>query len=280
MILLEFYQQFLSSLPVIPVDFYLSRILFSLFLFALGACFGSFFNVCIYRLPIQKSIISPGSYCFSCQKPIAFYNNIPLFSYIFLKGRCRNCHASYSSRYFWVEALTGFLFVISFLMNYFTLDILLIRNLVFVSFGIIIFFIDLDHKIIPDKLSLPLTLIGLFFAILGTISLKSSIIGGLFGFVVFYGIAWLFWKSRGIEGLGGGDIKYISAVGTFLGFSGVLFVIFFSSFFAIVCSAIFRRKNFDQEFPFGPYLVFSAFVYLLFGDAFIRWYLGLFLQHL
>ncbi len=230
----------------------------------------------IYRLPIEKSIIKPSSYCFKCLKPIKFYDNIPLLSYLVLGGKCRHCQTSFSSRYFWVELLTGFLYVICFVMNHYEINIFLLKNILFISYGVIIFFIDIDHKLILDKISIPLIFLGILFALLGTITIKSSLLGAISGFMLFYLIRWVYLKSKGIEGLGGGDVKYIAAVGAFLGISGMLFVIFFSSFFAIILSIIFRRRTINQEFPFGPYLVFASFTYLLFGEALVRWYLNLF----
>ncbi len=246
-------------------------------IFFLGAAFGSFFNVCIYRIPRKESIVSPPSHCPGCKTPIHPWNNVPILSYIALRGKCRVCGMKIHWHYFMVELLTAILFLGLFIFNGNRVDIFFVKYLVLFSFGVIIFFIDAFHMIIPDPLSLPLIPLGLIFALFpfSDVTIVSSLLGGATGFVLFYGIGWLYLKMKNIEAMGGGDVKLIAGLGTFLGLKGVLMSIFFSSVIAIIGFLILRLQK-DKHFPFGPFLILGSMAYVLLGDWLIDAYLGLF----
>lgn len=253
-----------------------SRLLASFFILLFSSSIGSFLNVCIYRIPIGKSIVAPGSYCPKCLTPIKFYHNIPILSYFLLQGKCRYCKQPFSFRYCFVEFLCAFLAILFFVKNNYTLDLNYLKFFIFMSFGLMIIFIDLDHRLILDVHNYTLIILGFIFAFLKTIPIWNAFLGALVGFVIFYGIALLYYMSKKQHGLGGGDIKYITAVGAFTGIAGVIFVIFFSSLIALVVNINARGKM--KEIAFGPYLVVASFCYYYFGDILIKWYLNFFIN--
>jgi leader peptidase (prepilin peptidase) / N-methyltransferase len=251
--------------------------IFIFFILILGAAFGSFFNVCIYRIPLKKNIVYRSSHCPVCNTEIRHIHNIPIFSYLVLKGKCNECGTKISIRYLLVEIITPIIFILIFLMNNRIPDFIFFKYIIFASFSIIIFFIDLDHKLIPDVLSLPLILIGLGFSLIPNVDINfiSSLIGSASGFLFFFTVAYGFKKVTGKDSLGGGDIKYIAAVGSFLGYFGILFTIIFSSFVAIV-TLLLLRHDLKKEFPYGPFLVLGSLIYILCGDFLLSSYLGMF----
>ena len=251
--------------------------MFYILIFLFGAVFGSFFNVCIYRIPKKKSIVFPDSSCPFCKTHIKPYHNIPIISYIFLKGKCAYCGAKIALHYFLVELLTPLLLILLFVSQNGQFSMVFFKYAIFISFGLIIFFIDLYHSIIPDKLSFPLIVIGLIFSILPNtdVSWISAVMGSLSGFILFFGTAFIFQKTTGKDGLGGGDIKLIAAIGAFLGVWGTLFTVLFSSFIALVILIILRHDN-KKPFPFGPFLIIGALTYILAGDTLIGLYLSLY----
>ncbi len=194
----------------------------TIFSFVLGSALGSFANVCIYRLPRGLSIVRPGSRCTFCGHEIRWYQNIPLISYIFLKGRCSNCRAAISLSYPLVELATGLLFSIVFIL----FDL---KGLTFVYWAltvclVIVFMIDLRHQIIPDEISLPLVCLGFVLSIAGMtrVTWLQSLLGILVGGGILLAIAILYQLATGIEGMGGGDIKLMAAVGAFFGWKGAI----------------------------------------------------------
>ncbi len=243
----------------------------------LGSSLGSFFNVCIYRLPAKKSILYPPSYCPSCETPIPKWLNIPLIGFFLTRGKCRKCGSKIHWHYPLVEFLTFFLLF----MLYFRLgsefSFIFFKYSVLICFFIIIFFIDSFHKIIPDILSLPLILLGLLasFHPANDVSTVTSLIGGASGFLFFYLISFSYWKLTGKMGVGGGDIKLITGIGTFLGVVGLLFSVLVSSIMAVIILLLIRH-NFKKEFPFGPFLIIGTLIYIFFGYMIIDWYLSLF----
>ncbi len=274
--------EFLNSLEVLNhllvFNTLTARILAGIFIILFTSSIGSFLNVVIYRVPIKKSIVKPGSYCPKCKNSIKWYHNIPVLSYIFLKGRCAYCGEPYSFRYCLVEFLTAFLAILFFIKNGYAIDMQYIKFLTFMMFGLVIIFIDFDHKLILDVHNYPLIALGLIFSLLGTIPFWQSVAGAVIGFVIFYLIALIYYLTKKADGLGGGDIKFITAVGAFTGIAGTIFVIFFSSFLAIIASIAVRKGK--QEIAFGPYLVIAALLYFYLGDMIIHWYLGLFLNNI
>ncbi len=247
------------------------------FIFLVGASFGSFFNVCIYRIPFKKSIVFPASCCPQCGHKIKPLYNIPILSYILLKGRCKNCNTKIHWFYLVVEIITPVIFLLLFILNDNQFSIIFFKYLLLLSVSLIIFFIDLFHKIIPDILSLPLIVIGVLFSIFPQtdVNFKSSLFGSLFGFVIFLIVALLFRTITKKDGLGGGDIKYITAIGSFCGLQGSIFTIILSSGLGLITLMIIRH-NLKKEFPFGPFLVAGTFIYVFLGQYIVESYLKLF----
>ena len=242
----------------------------------LGLIFGSFFNVCIFRIPIKISIVSPPSHCPNCSNNINWYDNIPILSYIILKGKCRYCKKKISMRYPFIELFTSIVFV---LVGYkFGLSIPLIPYLIFVSSLIVISLIDYDYKIIPNVITYPGMILGLLFSFIPKMPINfiSSIIGLISCFILFELIAILSRKIWKKEGMGGGDIKLIAMIGAFLGWRRAFFTIFCASLLGSICGMsliLTHKKNRNDVIPFGPFLCIGAFIALLYGQEIINWYL-------
>jgi len=244
--------------------------------FMFGMCIGSFLNVCIYRLPSSMSIINPSrSFCPQCNSAIQFYDNIPVFSYLWLKGRCRNCKASISLRYPLVELMTGILSIAILFMFGLTLEGVV--YFVFISSLLVITFIDIDHKIIPDIITLPGIPIGLAASfVLPDMTFKSSLLGLLAGGGSLLLVAWTYSLITHKEGMGGGDIKLLGMIGTFIGWKGVIFTIFASSLAGTLVGIfvmLLKGKNLKFAIPFGPFLSIGAMSYVFFGEKVLFWYL-------
>ena len=248
-----------------------------LFVFLAGAAVGSFLNVCIYRMPLEQSIISPGSRCMACGSDVRWFDNIPIVSWFLLRGRCRQCGAVFSIRYPLVELLTACLFLLLFLR--FNLSTSFFVYALLVASLIVVTFIDFDHQIIPDEISLPgvgLGFLASFF--LPEPGWSSSLLGIVAGWgslaLVFYSYLWL----TGREGMGGGDAKLLAMLGAFLGVKAVPFIIFSSSLVGTVAGLsimVLQRKGRHLAIPFGPYLAFGAVLYIFYGPWLINWYLRL-----
>ncbi|HRR96840.1 MAG TPA: prepilin peptidase [Candidatus Ratteibacteria bacterium] len=254
-------------------------------IFIFGLIFGSFANVCIYRLPKGKSIITPGSFCPNCKKSILWYDNIPLLSYIILKGKCRYCGEKISQRYFIVELLTGILFLLNYkvfgLTSSFFIYTLFIFSLIIISF------IDIETFLISDVIVIPCIFLGLLFSsffpmmhhfsgkLEGLLySLEGLILGvGLLLFIAFAGK--MAFKK---DAMGGGDIKLLGMIGTFLGWKCVFLTLFFSSIFGVAISLILiglKKKKIDDYIPFGPYLGLGAVISLFFkGHDFLGFFIN------
>jgi leader peptidase (prepilin peptidase)/N-methyltransferase len=238
---------------------------------ALGLVVGSFLNVVIVRLPQEKSIVFPGSHCPKCQAKLHWYENIPVFSYLALRGRCRGCKDPISVRYPIVELITALLFItvkIKFGFSW----LLFARDWPFISILVAVTFIDLEHRIIPDELSLGGLVLGLATAYWTQgLGLPASLIGASVGFGAFYGLAWIYLRLTKKSGLGGGDIKLLAMIGAFLGIGGVFAAILISSVFGSVVGigwALISRKEkvMAVAIPYGPFLVVGALYYYLLGD--------------
>ena len=248
------------------------------FLFVFGTCIGSFLNVCIYRIPAGESIVSPPSRCPQCGAGIRWYQNIPIFSWIVLGGRCASCKAGIPFRYPLVEALTGGLFLLVFF--YFGISWPTLVFWVFMSLLVVITFIDLDHQIIPDVISLPGIVIGFACSFLlpwitWTDSLYGILLGGGSLFLVAAGYELLTRK----EGMGGGDVKFLAMLGAFLGWKAILPVIFISSLLGTMVGVpLMLIKGADRKLaiPFGPFLAVGAVIWLFWGGMLLSWYLGFF----
>ena len=251
--------------------------LFQIWIFVLGLCVGSFLNVCIYRLPVQASIVKPRSKCPACDTPIAFYDNIPILSFILLKGRCRHCKVSIGMRYPLVELLAGVMSVCVFLGFGPTMTGLVYFLLVMVLIAVT--FIDIDHRIIPDKITLPgIPIFFLLALFLPDLSVTDSLLGILAGGGSLYLVAWGYHLTTGREGMGGGDIKLLAMIGAVVGWQGILFTIFAGSFLGCavgIALMIKNRKGMKLAVPFGPFLSLGAVIYLFYGQPLIDWYVRL-----
>ncbi len=253
------------------------QLYFSLLSFVFGAVVGSFLNVCICRIPKDESIVSPPSHCPNCDYKIRWYDNIPLFSYLMLRGKCRGCATHISLQYPLVELLNGLLTLALFLR--FGVSLTFLALFLFCSALVVITFIDIEHQIIPDEISLSGIVIGFLFSFfLPWHSWISSLIGIALGggslLLVAYGYQWL----TGKDGMGGGDIKLLAMMGAFLGWKSVPFIIFSSSLIGSVVGVtimLVQKKDSKLAIPFGPYLAFGAVLYIFYGRQLINWYLNL-----
>lgn len=242
-----------------------------------GAVIGSFLNVCIYRLPRGESIVWPGSHCTSCGKAIEWYDNIPLFSYLRLLGRCRTCRAPIAIRYPVVEAANaaGYLLIVwTFGLSWTALLYAVLFSALLVVTGT-----DLTHKIIPNVVTLP----GIGLGLIGAATvLPVGLVNALLGVMIGGGILWaLAWASPyvfGKEGMGGGDIKLLAMVGAFLGWKPALLTIMIGSLagsvigISLIALQYMRR---DEYIPFGPFLVLGAMLSMFFSQPLLQWYQGL-----
>lgn len=251
--------------------------IYSLFSFVFGMVVGSFLNVCICRMPKDESIVSPPSHCPQCNYQIRWYDNIPVISYLLLRGRCRGCGARISLQYPLVELLNGIITLLLFLRFGPTLAFAVL--FVFCSALVVITFIDIEHQIIPDEISLPGIVIGfvMSFFLQGhnwLNSLLGILLGGGSLLLVAYGYQWL----TGKEGMGGGDIKLLAMMGAFLGWKSIPFIILASSLVGSVVGVsimLLQKKDSKLAIPFGPYLAFGAVLYIFYGRPLIEWYLNL-----
>lgn len=253
--------------------------------FIFGAIVGSFLNVCIYRIPKGLSIIKPSSYCPFCKKPIRFYDNIPILSYILLRGRCRSCGRRISIKYPIVEFLNATLYVIT--LQRFSPEPSwhLLVYFIFLSSLIVITFIDLEYQIIPDRITLPGIPLGLImgstilpdpFFRTNLLGFKSSIIGVMLGGGLFYLAATLGRSIFKKEAMGGGDVKMMAMIGGFLGWKGVLLTTFLGSLSGSIVGIsliLLKGRQWGSTIPFGPYLAVGAVLSLLLGEEFLMWYL-------
>jgi leader peptidase (prepilin peptidase) / N-methyltransferase len=226
--------------------------LLAIAIFVLGLAFGSFLNVCVYRLPREISVVTPRSACPQCKQQIVFYDNVPVLSWIILGGRCRHCKTPISSRYLWIELLTGVLFLACYWYFGLTLSLLKYCAFAFLLLGLI--FTDAETKLLPDKLTLPGLALGLVFSLIVPVndlasqflpgivnlpfsgdvserllSLFDSLLGAAVGASFIYGVGAIYLHWRGMEGMGFGDVKLMAMVGAFLGIKLTVFTIFTAS---------------------------------------------------
>ncbi len=257
--------------------------MYYLFAGIFGACVGSFLNVCIQRLPYGESIAWPPSHCRRCSRRLAWWENIPIVSYLMLRGRCRGCRGRISPIYPIVEVLSTLLSLACWhhlqdIPLYFAYFLLLVGPLIVVTF------IDLEHRIIPNVISLPGIAAGFlvhmlesgqpFLAQAALDSTIGAVVGGGFLFVV--AIAYEKLKKR--DGLGGGDIKLAAMLGAFFGWRAVIFILLMASLIGSIfgiAAILIMRKKLTFEIPFGPFLSAAGLIYLFFGTALINWYLSL-----
>jgi len=269
-----------------------------LFTVLIGLAIGSFLNVCISRIPLEQSVVSPRSRCPQCKKPIGSFDNIPVLSYIILGGRCRNCKKKISIRYPLIEALTATVSALIYLK--FDIGFEWAVYFLFCAALIALAFIDADHRILPDVITLNGLWIGIaisFFLWLPgpliarllqgagvtdpgprLVSIVSSVIGAAIGGGLLWGVREAYFRVRGVEGMGFGDVKMMAMVGAFVGTALTLFTILVGSVLGSVIGIVVMRfagKDRDYELPFGTFLSLGAILAVLYGNELIRLYLNL-----
>ncbi len=287
----------------LPIDFWLLAAISAV---VFGACIGSFLNVCIYRIPLDQSVVKPRSHCMSCGKLIPWYHNLPVLSYFICRGKCFNCKAPFSFRYAFVELLTAMFFVMVVAayppigghtimgMTEIQFPALVPIYWIFISGLIVATFVDFDHFIIPDSVSIGGCIIGIIFSFLVPELHGQSIWrqGGLYGIIGFaagfvplqllrLAFTWYFRKRGRIEkddyAMGFGDIKLMGAIGAFLGYEAAGFTILVGALFGtlvalpLLCT---KKRNLLDRIPFGPYLAAGAITYIFWGKAIIEAYIS------
>lgn len=266
--------------------------LFALFAFLFGLLIGSFLNVCIFRLPRDMSVVAPRSLCPQCEKTIGWYDNIPVLSFILLRGKCRHCSAAIPWRYPIVELLTGIAFSIS--VGYFGLNLMALKYCLLSAICITLIFSDLEERILPDEFTIGGAVIGLalawfvpmqgglaFFFVRNTANAQIvSLLEAVLGVVICSGSLWLvgylFEKLRHKEGLGLGDVKMIAMIGAFLGLQGALLTLIVSSIIGSIIGLLFiaitGKSASTYELPFGTFLGVACLAVAVFGETVVRFY--------
>jgi leader peptidase (prepilin peptidase) / N-methyltransferase len=252
-------------------------VIYSVFAFAFGAVVGSFLNVCIFRMPKNESVVFPASHCTNCNYLIRWYDNLPIFSYLLLRGKCRSCGEPISMQYPLVEFLNGALTLALFLK--FGPSLIFAVLFLFCSAMVVVTFIDLEHQIIPDLITLPGIVIGFFVSFFvphfGWLnSLLGIVAGGGSLLVIAYGYQLIAKK----DGMGGGDIKLLAMMGAFFGWKAILFIIFAASLVGSLIGVsvmLVRKKDATLAIPFGPFLASAAILYIFYGRQIIFWYLNI-----
>ena len=247
-----------------------------LFVIILGALWGSFANVCIYRLPNDENVVSGRSFCPKCKQKIVWYDNIPVISFVILKAKCRNCDYKISYQYLVVEILS----LLSFTLIYFLFGISTTTLLFWILYlcFVIIFFIDLKHFIIPNVITFPLMALGFFKSFDPNLSYLfpnylNSLIGGAFGYGIIFSIIYFYKQVRKKEGMGLGDAKLFAVIGFWFGWISIPFIVFLSSVVAllsVVPSLIMKSKQMSSEIPFGPYIIIATLLFITFEESMVE----------
>jgi len=244
---------------------------------AFGAIIGSFLNVCIYRLPLRKSVVWPASACTSCGRELIWYENVPVVSWLILRGRCRTCSTPISVRYPVIEAITAVMFGLAWW--YYGPGLLLVSRLLFGCSLIVLFAIDLEHHLLPNVITLPGIVIGFVFSWFTEPGWQASLIGLLVGGGALYAIAEAYYRVRHEEGLGMGDVKMLAMIGAFLGWKLGLLTLILASFAGTIIGILLivtRRGGMKYALPFGAFLALGAAAAASVGPALLDWYLGTF----
>jgi len=240
-----------------------------------GLLVGSFLNVCIHRLPQQASVTWPASHCTSCRRPLSWFENVPVLSWLVLRGRCRTCRASISVMYPLVELTTAVVFAGGAIV--YGLSALLVVRLVFACALIVLFAIDLRHRILPNVITLPGIAVGFFASWFLPPGWLSSLLGVLAGGGILLGIAEAYRRVRGQEGLGMGDVKMLAMIGAFLGLPLMVLTLVVASFTGSVVGIGLMasgRGDMQAALPFGTFLAVGALVAAVAGDPILSWYLA------
>ena len=242
---------------------------------AFGAVIGSFLNVCIYRIPKGRSIVWPGSACGACGHMLAWFENIPILSYLVLRGRCRACRAAISLRYPFVELLTAVMFAGAWW--FYGPSVLLISRLLFGCALIVLFAIDLEYHLLPNVITIPGIVAGFAFSFLTPPGWLDSAIGIVVGGGVLWAVAEGYYLVRREEGLGMGDVKMLAMIGAFVGWKLTLMALMMASFAGSLVGVIFiisRRGGLKYALPFGTFLALGAALAATIGPGVLDWYLG------
>jgi leader peptidase (prepilin peptidase)/N-methyltransferase len=276
---------------------YLPNYFVSASVFVFGLIVGSFLNVVIHRVPLEESIVLPASHCPTCGNAIKPYDNIPVFSYIFLGGRCRNCRVKISPIYPFIELLTACLYVLLYQVD--GLSLRFLADFLFVSLIIPLVFIDLFHKILPNVITYPGFVVAFILRLFvpgpsrltglrlvtglqnlpeWAVSALAALVGAAVGAGIIWAIRAAYFRARGVEGMGLGDVKMMLLVGAYLGWQLSLITIFVASLGGSLIGLMvigLKRGSMKTQIPFGVFLGPAAILALLVGKHFVDWYVGL-----
>jgi len=249
-------------------------VFWSLAALAYGLVVGSFLNVCVHRLPRGESLVQPGSRCPACGAALRWYDNIPLASYLVLRGRCRSCRGPISLQYPLIELLTAALFLLAYRQG--GLSAALLSDLVLLCALVVLAFIDLHHQLLPNVITYPGTALGLIFAgILPGRSLGAALLGAALGFGVLFLFAEIYFRWRGVEGMGLGDAKMMAMLGAFLGWQGAALALLIASLAGTAVGLgllLARRGSLQSALPFGTFLACGGAAAALWGTQWVEWY--------
>jgi len=240
-----------------------------------GLIMGSFLNVCIHRLPRGASVVWPASRCTTCGRLLSWYDNVPVLSYALLGGRCRSCRAPISIMYPSVEISTAAVFVTGY--YWYGPTLLLPIRLLFACGMIVLFVIDLQHRILPNRITIPGIVVGFALSLVAEPGWVSSLLGIAVGGGLLLAVSEVYYRLRHEEGLGMGDVKMLAMIGAFLGWKLVLLTLILASFLGSlvgVAILVFRKESLKYALPFGTFLATAALVAAVAGDTLIAWYLG------
>ena len=240
-----------------------------------GACVGSFLNVCIVRIPRGESLLWPASRCTSCLRSLSWYENIPVLSWLALAGRCRTCRAQVSWMYPAVETVTALTFLSGYLL--YGLTPLAVVRVLFACALIVLFVTDLQHKILPNVITLPGIAVGFACSLFLAPGWRDSLLGIVAGGGVLFAIAETYYRVRGEDGLGMGDVKLLGMIGAFLGWKLVLLTLVLASFTGSIFGValiVLGRGNMKYALPFGTFLAVGAIVAAIWGTPIVDWYFG------
>lgn len=252
----------------------MSELTFAAIVGALGLFVGSFLNVCIYRLPLGRTVLWGRSHCPACDRQIRAWENVPVVSWLLLRGRCAGCGARISPQYPIVELVTGALFAAGAWL--YGPSLLLVARLLFASAMVVLFMIDLQHRILPNVITLPGIVAGLAFSLALPPGFRDALIGAVGCSLLLFGMGELVSRVLGKEALGFGDVKMIAMMGAFLGWQLTLVALFLASFLgsAIGIGLVAITRDRDYQIPLGSFLAIGAIAAAAIGEPLLQWYVG------
>jgi leader peptidase (prepilin peptidase)/N-methyltransferase len=241
----------------------------------LGLVVGSFLNVCIYRLPLDQSLVFPASHCTNCNRKLSWFENVPVLAWVVLRGRCRTCHAGISVVYPLVELFTGVMF--AWAAWQYGPGLLLVSRLLFGCMLIVLFFIDLRHRILPNVITVGGTIVGFILSFVTPPGWVSSLLGLVSGSLILWLLAEAYLRLRKVEGLGMGDVKMLALIGAFLGWHLVVLTLAVASILGSLVGVgliLTGRGNMKLALPFGTFLAVAAMFAAAAGEPIVQWYIG------